>query len=70
MAQKKEKSSDLVSVKFKISPIGAFGLAYFEGQVAELEAKIADELVNAEFAEYCESAPVELVAVDDDLTID
>lgn len=55
MAKKQEKQPEVatvVSVKFTFSPIGAYGLSYFEGQVAEIDALLASEIVANGHAEY------------------
>lgn len=47
-----QEESNVRSVKFLLSPTGAFGLGYNEGEEAELEAKQASELVELGYAEY------------------
>ncbi len=42
----------VVSVKFTFSPIGAYGLSYFIGEVAEIDALLASEIVANGHAEY------------------
>lgn len=36
-------------IKFIKSPVGMFLLAYFEGDVVELETKLADEIIESGF---------------------
>lgn len=60
MAKKQEKQPEVatvVSVKFTFSPIGAYGLSYFEGQVAEIDALLASEIVANGHAEYVTEQP-------------
>ena len=46
-----EKESAVTkTVEFIFSPTGAYGLAYSVGEVAELPANQADELIDAGFA--------------------
>jgi len=55
MAKKQEKQPEVatvVSVKFTFSPIGAYGLSYFIGEVAEIDALLASEIVANGHAEY------------------
>lgn len=47
----------VVSVRFTFSPIGAYGLSYFEGQVAEIDALLASEIVANGHAEYVTEQP-------------
>jgi hypothetical protein len=42
----------VVSVRFTFSPIGAYGLSYFIGEVAEIDALLASEIVANGHAEY------------------
>jgi hypothetical protein len=49
----------MVKVKFLISPIGRFNLAYFEGQEAELSSEFAQELVDLGYAEIIEVPKIE-----------
>jgi hypothetical protein len=39
-------------IKFTFSPMGAYGLGYFIGDVAEIESELADKIVANEHAEY------------------
>ena len=60
MAKKQEKQPEtaaVVSVRFTFSPIGAYGLSYFEGQVAEIDALLASEIVANGHAEYLTEQP-------------
>lgn len=43
------------TIKFIKSPIGAFGLAYCENEVAEFEVNQANELIELGFAELVEN---------------
>lgn len=47
----------VVSVRFTFSPIGAYGLSYFEGDVAEIDALLASEIVANGHAEYVTGQP-------------
>jgi hypothetical protein len=47
-----------MKVKFKKSPIGAFGLAYAEGMEAELSEGQAIQLIEAEYAVEIEEKEV------------
>lgn len=47
----------VVSVRFTFSPIGAYGLSYFEGNVAEIDALLASEIVANGHAEYVTGQP-------------
>jgi len=47
----------VVSVRFTFSPIGAYGLSYFEGDVAEIDALLASEIVANGHAEYVTEQP-------------
>ncbi len=47
----------VVSVKFTFSPIGAYGLSYFIGEVAEIDALLASEIVANGHAEYVTEQP-------------
>lgn len=49
----------VVSVKFTFTPIGPYGLSYFEGQVAEIDALLASEIVANGHAEYVTEQPAE-----------
>ena len=49
----------VVSVKFTCTPIGPYGLSYFEGQVAEIDALLASEIVANGHAEYVTEQPAE-----------
>jgi len=44
------ESAVIKTVEFIFSPTGAYGLAYSIGEVAELPANQADELIDAGFA--------------------
>jgi hypothetical protein len=60
MAKKQEKQPEVatvVSVKFTFSPIGAYGLSYFIGEVAEIDALLASEIVANGHAEYVTEQP-------------
>lgn len=60
MAKKQEKQPEVatvVSVKFTFSPIGAYGLSYFIGEVAEIDALLASEIVANGHAEYVIEQP-------------
>ena len=52
---KKEKTKARVSkktkIKFLLSPTGKFKLGYAIGDVCEMEAKQAQELIDAQYAE-------------------
>jgi hypothetical protein len=47
-----EGLSDLVLIRFLLSPTGKFGLGYSAGEEGEFEEKQATELVEAKYAEY------------------
>jgi len=47
----------VVSVRFTFSPIGAYGLSYFIGEVAEIDALLASEIVANGHAEYVTEQP-------------
>jgi hypothetical protein len=49
---KPEKPEKLVKVKFLLSPVGKFNLAYGVGEIGEFLEKQADELVEAKYAEF------------------
>jgi hypothetical protein len=49
----------MVKVRFLISPIGRFNLAYFEGQETELSGEFAQELVDLGYAEIIEMPKIE-----------
>jgi len=60
MAKKQEKQPEVatvVSVRFTFSPIGAYGLSYFIGEVAEIDALLASEIVANGHAEYVTEQP-------------
>jgi hypothetical protein len=46
------EKATVVSVRFTFSPIGAYGLSYFIGEVAEIDALLASEIVANGHAEY------------------
>ena len=53
MAEKKEKvKTENKKVRFLLSPAGKFLLPYNVGQVVELPANQADEIVDCKYAEY------------------
>jgi hypothetical protein len=45
-------------IKFTFSPMGAYGLGYFIGDVAEIESELADKIVANEHAEYVSESEV------------
>jgi hypothetical protein len=45
-------------IKFTFSPMGAYGLGYFIGDVAEIESELADKIVANEHAEYVSESAV------------
>jgi hypothetical protein len=45
-------------IKFTFSPIGAYGIAAFIGDVAEIESELADKIVANEHAEYVSESEV------------
>jgi hypothetical protein len=49
---KQPEKATVVSVRFTFSPIGAYGLSYFIGEVAEIDALLASEIVANGHAEY------------------
>lgn len=59
----KSKSSDLVNVKFLLSPTGRFGLGYSIGEQGQFSAEQAAELVESGYAVVvdakAETAPAE-----------
>lgn len=60
MAKKTKEQPEkaaVVSVRFTFSPIGAYGLSYFEGDVAEIDALLASEIVANGHAEYVTGQP-------------
>lgn len=57
---KKPKNEELqnsqgVAVRFTVSPVGPYGLGYFAGDVAEIDALLAEVIVENGHAEYCEA---------------
>lgn len=50
-----EKAAEVAStklIKFTFAPMGAYGLGYFIGDVAEIESELADKIVANDHAEY------------------
>jgi hypothetical protein len=56
------EKATVVSVRFTFSPIGAYGLSYFIGEVAEIDALLASEIVANGHAEYLTEQTAEEVA--------
>ena len=54
-------------IKFIITPIGAYGLSYFSGDVAAIESELADKIVENEHAEYVSES--EVVVNDTELVV-
>lgn len=57
---KKPKNEELqnsqgVAVRFTVSPVGPYGLGYFSGDVAVIDALLAEVIVENGHAEYCEA---------------
>ena len=50
MAKQDKTTDKTIKVEFLKSPTGHFGLAYNVGETATLEAKIAEDLIELEFA--------------------
>lgn len=48
------QSSEGVAVRFTVSPVGPYGLGYFSGDVAVIDALLAEVIVENGHAEYCE----------------
>ena len=42
-------------IKFIITPIGAYGLSYFSGNVAAIQSELADKIVANGHAEYVDA---------------
>lgn len=71
MAKKQEKQPEtaaVVSVRFTFSPIGAYGLSYFIGEVAEIDALLASEIVANGHAEYLTEQPEEITTEQTEVT--
>jgi hypothetical protein len=45
-------------IKFTFSPMGAYGLGYFIGDVAEIESELADKIVANNHAQYVSESEV------------
>lgn len=45
-----KKDGEKIKIQFLISPTGLFGLAYNEGEIAEVEKEQALELIEAKYA--------------------
>ena len=45
-------------IKFTFAPMGAYGLGYFIGDIAEIESELADKIVANEHAEYVSESGV------------
>jgi len=56
------ESSNGVAVRFTVSPVGPYGLGYFAGDVAEIDALLAAEIVTNGHGEYVEPVADEPVA--------
>lgn len=70
MAKSKKQelqSSEGVAVRFTVSPVGPYGLGYFSGDVAVIDALLAEVIVENGHAEYCE--PVETTETTDETTV-
>lgn len=50
--EKKAEKQETKKIKFLLSPAGQFLLPYNVGQVVELPANQADEIVDCKYAEY------------------
>lgn len=62
------QSSEGVVVRFTISPVGPYGLGYFSGDVAVIDALLAEVIVENGHAEYCD--PVETTETTDKTTVE
>lgn len=62
------QSSEGVAVRFTVSPVGPYGLGYFSGDVAVIDALLAEVIVENGHAEYCE--PVETTETTDETTVE
>ncbi len=51
---KELESSNGVAVRFTVAPVGPYGLGYFAGDVAEIDALLAAEIVSNGHGEYVE----------------
>lgn len=60
------QSSEGVAVRFTVSPVGPYGLGYFSGDVAVIDALLAEVIVENGHAEYCE--PVQETEATDEPT--
>jgi len=51
-------------IKFTFAPIGAYGIAAFIGDVAEIESELADKIVSNGHAEYVSDEEVSMAEID------
>lgn len=62
------QSSEGVAVRFTVTPVGPYGLGYFSGDVAVIDALLAEVIVENGHAEYCE--PVETTETTDETPVE
>lgn len=61
------QNSEGVAVRFTVTPVGPYGLGYFSGDVAVIDALLAGVIVENGHAEYCE--PVETTEATDETPV-
>lgn len=54
-----ENTSSVAAVRFTVAPIGPYGLSYFAGDVAEIDALLAAAIVENGHGEYLTEGPQE-----------
>lgn len=70
---KKPKNEELqnsqgVAVRFTVSPVGPYGLGYFAGDVAVIDALLAEVIVENGHAEYCEAPTADVTTAPEEAT--